>query len=73
MPPAESGWLITPEDSGGIGSEFEAGKDYIARYIGDFQAESKHKYVVEVTFTKDGSSLNVTNPRLIVAPPDFAF
>lgn len=56
-----------------ISREFEAGKDYLRRYIGYFNGESKHRYTVEVTFTEDGSSLNATNPRLIVSPPDFAF
>jgi hypothetical protein len=65
--------VVAHGSDGGISGQFEAGKDYLARYIGDFQGQSKHKYVVELTFTKDGSSLNVTNPRLIVAPPGFAF
>jgi hypothetical protein len=65
--------VVAQGHAGGVGNEFDAGKDYIARYIGTFQGESKHKYVVEVTFTKDGSSLNVTNPRLIVSPPEFSF
>jgi hypothetical protein len=76
----EADWKVLEGDrvvaqghAGGISDEFEASEDYIARYIGDFQAESKHKYVVEVTFTKDGGSLDVTNPRLVVSPPDFAF
>ena len=69
----EGGRVVAQGHAGGISHEFEAGKDYIARYIGDFQGESKHKYVVEVMFTKDGSSLDVTNPRLIVSPPDFSY
>lgn len=56
-----------------ISPDFDAGKDYLRRYIGKFNGESKHKYVVEVTLSEDGSSLNVTNPRLIVAPPEFSF
>lgn len=59
--------------AGGISHEFVAGKDDIARIIGHFQGESKHKYVVEVSFAKDGSSLDVTNPKLVVSPPDFSF
>jgi hypothetical protein len=76
----EADWRVLEGDrvvaqghAGGISSKFEAGEDYIARYIGDFQGESKHKYAVEVTFTKDGSSLDVTNPRLIVSPPEFSY
>ena len=65
--------VVAHGSAGGMSPEFEAEKDYLARYIGQFQGQSKHRYVVELTFTKDGSSLNVTNPRLIVSPPDFAF
>jgi hypothetical protein len=52
---------------------FEADSHYLTRDIGSFQGEVKHKYVVEVTFVKDGSLLNVTKPRLIVEPPGFSF
>jgi len=65
--------VVAQGSAKGMSPDFEAGKDYLRRYIGRFDGESKHKYVVKVTFTKDGSSLDVTNPRLIVAPPDFAF
>jgi hypothetical protein len=65
--------VVAHGSAGGISDQFEAGKDYLGRYIGQFQGQSKHKYVVELTFTKDGSSLNVTNPRLVVSPPGFAF
>jgi hypothetical protein len=69
----DGGNVVARGSAGGISGEFEASKDYLDRYIGQFQGQSKHKYVVELTFIKDGSSLNVTNPRLIVSPPDFAF
>ena len=69
----EGNRVVAQGHSGGISNQFEAGKDFIARYIGDFQGESKHKYIVEVTFTKDGRSLDVTNPRLIVSPPEFSY
>jgi len=62
--------VIAQGSAKGISRDFEAGKDYIRRYIGRFDGESKHRYVVRITFTKDGSSLDVTNPRLIVVPPD---
>jgi hypothetical protein len=57
----------------GFSKDFDGNSRYIRRYIGDFQGEAKHEYVVEVTFTKDGSSLNVANPQLIVSPPESAF
>jgi hypothetical protein len=34
--------------------------------IGDFGGEVGKKYVVQVHFTKDGTPLNVANPRLVV-------
>jgi hypothetical protein len=49
-------------------------KDSIDKYLGNFVGEGKKKYVLEVRFTKDGSALNVTNPRLVVMmtkPTDF--
>ena len=46
--------------------DFEAGACYLGRFMGKFEGESKHKYVVEIKFTKDGTPLNLTNPRLIV-------
>jgi hypothetical protein len=39
---------------------------YMYRFLGSFPAEAAKKYVVEVRFTKDGTLLNVANPRLIV-------
>ena len=65
--------VVAHGSAGGISDQFEAGQEYLGRYIGQFQGQSKHKYIVELTFTKDGSSLNVTNPRLVVSPPGFAF
>ena len=65
--------VVAHGSAGGISSEFEADKDLLGRYIGSSQGQSKHKYTVELTFAKDGSSLDVTHPRLIVSPPDFAF
>jgi len=57
----------------GFSSEFDFGPRSIRRYIGEFECEMHHECVVEVTFTKDGSSLNAANPRLIVSPPEAAF
>lgn len=62
--------VIAQGDIERISPEFDASKDFLRRYIGDFRGEKKHQYVVEVTFTKDGSSLDVTSPRLKVSPPD---
>jgi hypothetical protein len=40
--------------------------DTLARYLGTFVGEANKKYVVEVKFTKDGTTLNEFKPRLIV-------
>jgi len=40
----------------------------IYKQIGSFPLEAGKNYVVQVHFTKDGSPLNVANPRLIVIP-----
>lgn len=57
----------------GWSNNFEAGARDLSRYVGHFMGESKRKYVVEVRFSRDGSALNVTNPRLVVARPGFSF
>jgi hypothetical protein len=41
-------------------------KENIFKFIGGFPALAGKKYVVEVSFTKDGTPLNVANPHLIV-------
>lgn len=49
-------------------------EDSIEKWLGHFVGEKNKKYVLEVTFTTDGSALNVTNPHLIVMmtkPTDF--
>jgi hypothetical protein len=49
-------------------------KNSIDKFLGHFVGEAKKKYVLEVTFAKDGSALNATNPHLIVMmtkPTDF--
>lgn len=43
-------------------------KNYIFKLIGSFPLEAGKKYVVQVRFTKDGTRLNIANPRLIVIP-----
>jgi hypothetical protein len=57
----------------GRSTGFEADKDNLSRSVGSFKAAAHHKYVVELTFLKDASALNVTKPRLVVEPPGFAF
>jgi hypothetical protein len=52
--------LIDP--SGGA----KISKDQIWKSVGAFGGEAGKKYVVEVKFTKDGTPLNVAEPRLIV-------
>lgn len=39
---------------------------HIYKFLGGFPAQNGKKYVVEVKFTRDGTPLNVANPRLIV-------
>lgn len=39
---------------------------HMYKFLGGFAGEAGKKYVVEVTFTKDGTPLNVANPHLIV-------
>jgi hypothetical protein len=76
----ETDWKVLDENSvvaqgsdKGRSGSFEADSKYLTRWIGRFQGQAKHKYVVEVTFVKDGRLLNVTKPRLIVEPPGFSF
>lgn len=39
---------------------------HIYKSLGSFVGEAGNKYIVQVTFTKDGTPLNVANPHLIV-------
>ena len=57
----------------GRNNSFEADSHSLTRNIANFKGESHHRYVVELTFVKDASILNVTQPRLIVEPPGFSF
>ena len=41
-------------------------KNYMFKFLGGFKTVRGQRYVVEVKFTKDGTSLNVANPHLIV-------
>ncbi len=58
-------------DKGRTGS-FDADNHSLTRNIANFRGESHHRYIVELTFMKDASVLNVTQPRLIVEPPGFS-
>ena len=49
---------------------FDASSHSLIRHIGHFRGEAHHRYLVELTFVKDASLLNVTQPRLVVEPPD---
>lgn len=73
-------WRVLDEDrvvaegyTKGRSQAFEADSQSLTRNIGDFKGEAHHRYVVELTFTKDASVLNSTQPRLIVEPPGFSF
>ena len=59
------GHIVAHGSSSRSGSRSIA-KDHIWKSLGDFAGEAGKKYVVEVKFTKDGTPLNVANPRLIV-------
>lgn len=39
---------------------------YVFKFLGKFQGEAGRQYVVKVTFTKDGTPLNIAEPHLIV-------
>ena len=56
-------WGSIPDNCGCIFT-----KENIYKQIGSFPLEAGKNYVVQVHFTKDGSALNVANPRLIVIP-----
>jgi hypothetical protein len=56
----------------GRNNHFEADSHSLTRNIAYFRGEAHHRYVVELTFLKDASVLNVTRPRLIVEPPGFS-
>jgi hypothetical protein len=43
---------------------------FMDRRVGEFVGEANKKYVVEVKFTKDGTSLDEFKPRLVVRMAD---
>jgi len=50
----------------GKDTAWETSKSHTSRWIANFMGEKGKKYVLEVTFTKDGTALRVANPRLVV-------
>lgn len=52
-----------PDDCGCIFTS-----ENIFKQVGSFPVEAGKSYVVQVHFTKDGSPLDVANPRLVVIP-----
>jgi len=57
---------VVAQGSNRTEADAEYTNEYMFKFLGKFMGESDKKYVVEVKFTKDGTSLNVTNPHLIV-------
>jgi hypothetical protein len=69
----EAKWVVRDGDRiiaegvvSGKDDQFESSDQYLSRYFGSFMGEAGRKYVLEVTFTKDGTALEGTNPHLIV-------
>ena len=50
----------------GKDTDWETSKSHTSRWIGNFMGEKGKKYILEVTFTKDGTALRAANPRLVV-------
>jgi hypothetical protein len=61
----ESGRIVQ-QGSTGDNTACKFSSENIFACIGSFGGEAGKKYIVQVRFTKDGSPLNVANPRLIV-------
>lgn len=64
---------IAHGNDGGFSEHIELDNKIVHRYIGQFGCEPKHKYVVELTFTQDGSPLKFADPHLAVMPPADSF
>ncbi len=58
--------IVAHGHDAGKSTAFEADRCYLARIIGEFEGERKHKYVLEVTFTKDETPLNPYDPHLVL-------
>lgn len=80
QPLIETNWRVLDGDQeiahgsdGGFSQHVELNSKVIRRYIGDYYCEPNHKYVVEVTFVKNGSALDFAHPRLVVMQPEASF
>jgi hypothetical protein len=62
-------WSVTSDDYVvASGAPMRAGSysDTIARILGDFEAQKGRDYRVNLTLLRDGSELDIANPRLVV-------
>jgi len=59
--------IVSQGIDNGWSNRFDGGQQALRRYIGFFHGQHKHKYVVELTFIKNASMLDVAKPHLIVA------
>jgi len=62
----DDGRAVAKGSTHGRNGDFDSGNHYLFKHIGRFVGETGKKYVLEVTFTADGTSLNGTDPHLIV-------
>jgi hypothetical protein len=59
------GHVVSQGSSHGFGAA-KFTKDYIFKFLGGFKTQPGRTYVLDVTFTKDGTPLNIAHPHLIV-------
>lgn len=57
--------LIAFDEVGYDGSGASSNRT-LDRYLGSFAGKARHKYVLTIRFTADGSRLDSANPHLIV-------
>jgi hypothetical protein len=50
----------------GRDGNYESDNHQTSRWFASFTGEKNKKYVLEVTFTKDGSALRVANPHIVI-------
>ncbi len=69
-PMVEGHWVVwdatTKVAEGTFGGAKGEGEFPYERDLGEFEGEAKRKFVVEVTFSKDGGPLKDMHPRLVV-------
>jgi len=58
--------IVAQGSVSGWSDKFAVSDDALEKYLGTFASEANKKYVLELTFTKDGTALNEFKPRLIV-------